>query len=229
MAAFLLVSLAPAAALLSYIYLRDAYEPEPRALVARVYFTGALLVLIAGLVESAVSLLVPTNPVVESFIVVGLTEELLKLLASLVVFYRNPHFNEEMDGVVYCSALALGFASAENILYVLVQGIPTGLLRALLPVPGHALFAVVMGYYLAKARFGTGAQQTQSMVRALFVPAVLHGAFNYFMMSDSRLVTLVVLLMVYLWWTGFRKMRSAEDSSPFKRRGLLQDREVGGN
>lgn len=54
-----------------------------------------------------------------------------------------------MDGIVYGTAAALGFASVENIFYVLnaleeSQAEATELLiwRAMLSVPGHALWAV---------------------------------------------------------------------------------------
>jgi RsiW-degrading membrane proteinase PrsW (M82 family) len=219
--AVLLVSVAPALALLAFIYVRDVYEREPRSLVLRTYVQGAALVAAAGLLESVLgeSLLgsaLAGDVTFQSFVTSGLSEELVKFIGSLILFYRNSQFNEEMDGIVYCSALSLGFATAENILYVSTHGLALGYVRALLPVPAHALFAITMGYYLGKAKFSVEPARTSNLVKALFVPAGLHGAFNYFLASNAVVAFLVLPLMGYLWWAGFRKMREAEDDSPFK-------------
>jgi RsiW-degrading membrane proteinase PrsW (M82 family) len=120
-----------------------------------------------------------------------------------------------MDGIVYSASLALGFAAVENALYVLGSGLEAGYVRALLPVPGHAFFGVVMGYFLAKARFHPGRKRHESLTRALFVPASMHGAFNYLMSSNIALASLVVPLMAALLWTVSKRIDILVDSSPF--------------
>jgi len=54
---------------------------------------------------------------------------------------------------VYAVYDSLGFAAAENLLDVYDNGIAVGLLRAVTAVPAHALFGVIMGYYLSLAKF----------------------------------------------------------------------------
>lgn len=215
MALTVFVAFAPVAALLVWIYLKDAYEPEPRVLVAKVSLAGGLLVIVAAGLEALLSLLLPPSLTVKSFITSGLSEELVKFGGALLVFYRSRHFNEEIDGIVYSSSLALGFAAVENMLYVLGSGLEAGYVRALLPVPAHAFFGVVMGYFLARAKFQTGRARHENLTRALFVPAALHGAFNFLMSSNMTLAVLVVPLMAALLWICSKRIDILEESSPF--------------
>lgn len=78
-------------------------------------------------------------------IAVSLVEESVKLLAVWRA-YRSPEFDEVMDGIVYCATAALGFASVENVFYVLSGGVETGILRVILSVPGHGPNGSLMGY-----------------------------------------------------------------------------------
>jgi RsiW-degrading membrane proteinase PrsW (M82 family) len=45
----------------------------------------------------------------------------------------------------------MGFATIENISYVMVYGYNTAFGRMFLSVPAHATFAVVMGYFVGEA------------------------------------------------------------------------------
>ena len=90
------------------------------------------------------------NGLYTGYIVAGFSEELWKLLLLMWVIWRSPHFDEYFDGIVYAVYLSLGFACVENIGYVL-QGddqMFTALMRGVLAVPAHFLFAVTMGYYV---------------------------------------------------------------------------------
>ena len=53
------------------------------------------------------------------FLVIGPREEIAKFLAVRLFVYRNKEFNEPLDGIIYAAAAALGFASLENMLYVI--------------------------------------------------------------------------------------------------------------
>ena len=54
--------------------------------------------------------------------IVGPVEETSKFLAIRLAVYRSLHFEEPMDGLVYGAAASLGFASLENLIYVLSYG-----------------------------------------------------------------------------------------------------------
>ena len=84
-----------------------------------------------------------------AFLVAAIPEEGFKLLALWMVLKKNPFFDEHFDGIVYAVCVGLGFAAVENISYVFSHEdwASVAITRALLAVPGHYAFAVLMGYY----------------------------------------------------------------------------------
>lgn len=95
-------------------------------------------------------------------------------------------------------------------------GITVGLLRALTAVPAHAIFGIVMGYYFGMARFFEG-MRAFYMMRAIIWPIILHGFYDYCIMSDIPiLMVLFIPYIIYLWISGFRKMKEISDRSIFR-------------
>ena len=74
----------------------------------------------------------------------------------IAAIYHWDEFDEPMDGVVYGVAVALGFATLENFLFVTRLGLGVAWLRALFAVPAHALFGATMGYYAGRTKFDRG-------------------------------------------------------------------------
>jgi len=50
----------------------------------------------------------------KAFIGVALTEEMLKFLVVYFLYFKQPFFDEPMDGIVYCVLVGMGFVSVEN-------------------------------------------------------------------------------------------------------------------
>ena len=121
------------------------------------------------------------------FIVPGLIEEGMKYRVLRKKVWQNINFNFRFDGVVYAVFVSLGFAAVENVLYVMESGFGTAVVRALFSIPGHAMFGVVMGVYLGKARWlesNLQFQQSQAMRRrAVLVPLVLHGTYDFLLVA----------------------------------------------
>ena len=84
-------------------------------------------------------------------------------------------FDEHYDGIVYGAAVSLGFATVENILYLFANGLESALGRAILPVSSHALFGVIMGYYLGKQSF---LKERKNEVDAVFRICAAHFTWN---------------------------------------------------
>lgn len=228
MVTLLVLAVAPSLALLIYLYARDQYEREPPQLVLQTFFTGMLavvpvLILDLVLAKPLGAYLLGdgdtfTNRVWEAFIVAALVEELCKLGAVLGTAYRSPHLNEPYDAVLYAAAAALGFATVENILYVVQHGVQVGILRALLAVPGHALFGIIMGYYLGLARFSVQPERRRrNMVMAWLVPTLFHGLYDVLAMNAEYAIFafLILPLVLYMWIRGLRTIKSTLAASPF--------------
>src|SRR4029078_9201802 len=92
----------------------------------------------------------------EALVLASFVEEAAKFSVFLALIYWWSEFDEPLDGVVYGVALALGFATVENVLCVLRDGLQIGLLRAGFAVPAHALFGAAMGFYFGRAKLGAG-------------------------------------------------------------------------
>ena len=150
-----------------------------------------------------------------AFVVAGCVEEGFKLLFLYWLIWRNRHFDEYFDGIVYAVFVSMGFALVENIMYVYSGGLGTGIMRALLSVPAHFLFAVVMGYFFALAKFYRN--RGLNMVLAFLVPMLLHGIFDALLMvaevSEAlQGVCLIgfIVFDIYLWKLGKKRMRQLE-------------------
>lgn len=153
--------------------------------------------------------------VFEAFVVVGLSEEFFKRLIVMKFVFHHPAYNERLDGIVYCSVAALGFATLENVSYVLMYyfDYPDILLtRALLSVPVHMLLGITMGYFLSQAKFCTDKRKCASYYRkSLLVPMLLHGAYDFILLLSDDIPVLsqfLIPFVVILWISGlvmFRK------------------------
>ncbi|WLR56525.1 glutamic-type intramembrane protease PrsW [Mesobacillus subterraneus] len=201
--------LAPGLALLSYFYLRDQYGSEPLSLVFKMFIFGALLVfplMFIQYVLSAEGLF--QDDFIKAFGTVGLLEEFFKWFILYYTIFQHISFDEPYDGVIYSVAVSLGFASAENIFYLLANGLQDALGRALLPVSSHALFGVIMGYYIGKAKFSPVVQK-KLIILSLSVPVLLHGMYDFILMTREDWLVLMVPFMIFLWWLGLRKVKKA--------------------
>ena len=74
-------------------------------------------------------------------------------VAAMWPAFRSRHFDEPVDGVVYASCAALGFAAAENALTL--RASPVGwiwIARPMVELPAHVFFACTWGYALGRVK-----------------------------------------------------------------------------
>lgn len=225
----LLAAIAPSAALMYYFYMKDKYEKEPRHLLVKAFLLGAISVIPILIVEMRLNIfdigdkrLIAVS--YTAFIVAGLVEEAFKFLMFYLLIWRNNEFDEMYDGIVYSVFISLGFATVENIAYVLSTGFSVALLRSITAVPAHALFGVTMGYYLGIGKFVRQPYKTKYFLMGLFVPVLLHGIYDFILLSHRYYITAVfVIYMVYLWKRGMRNVRELVFNSPYKKQENSED------
>ena len=192
---YLVLGFAPGLFWLWTIYQRDRYLPSPLSLVIRTFLYGVLASVPIVVVETALSGFgaIEINEtgnslgtmVYVAFIVAGATEELGKFLVVRQTLYRSPYFSEPMDGLIFAAAAALGFASIENVGYMVVFGAGVVLLRGVFSTVGHVVFAAPWGYALGRQKRGSpyGAPVTWA---ALAVGITAHGLFDFFLFAGGR-------------------------------------------
>lgn len=217
----ILVSLAPVVIILFYVYFRDKYEKEPIKLLIKALVSGIFIVIPVLFVESFLSGFFTIEEGLfgafwNAFVVAGFTEELFKYLALFLIIWRNPAFNEKFDGIVYAVFISLGFAMIENVMYVTGYGMEVGLKRAWTAVPAHAIFGITMGYYFGVARMYPELKKSY-LRKAFVIPFLLHGIYDFILMSGLPiLLALFIPFLVYLYVSGFRKMKITSDASIFR-------------
>lgn len=212
----LLVAVLPPLFFLRYYYKQDKAKPEPIGLIIKVFAWGCFLVLPAIILELAADYLI--NPLLwdyyviylaaKSFIIAGLIEEWLKRVAVKKVAYNNPHFDEVMDGIVYAVVVSLGFATIENIFYVLDGGLSVGIIRAITALPLHAVAAGIMGYFIGKAKFAeTPEIESRLFRKGLLYAIVIHGIYDFIVFYGAEINVYVFLLLPFVLIYGFLKLK----------------------
>lgn len=211
----LVIALIPVIALGLAVYYTDRFDREPLKLLLKLFILGALAVVPIVYIERFLTSLNIFSGVAAAFftafIVAGFTEEFFKREVVLFTAYRHSAFDEKLDGIVYAVFASLGFAMVENIMYVVVNFTANpyvGLSRGLFSVPAHVLLGVTMGYYLSLAKFSADPKLEKTNLRkALFVPLILHGFFDFILMSEIPiLLTAFIPYVIYLWITNLRKL-----------------------
>lgn len=218
----LILAIAPAIALILFIYRKDRYEREHGTLLCGVFVLGALSTIPISVVEG---FLLKFNffsgyasVFYLSFVVAGWTEESFKRFVVLKSVFWNEHFNQKMDGIIYSVMTSLGFATVENILYVAVDfkdAFAVGIGRAILSVPAHMLFGVSMGYYLSQSKYGCSEKERRKgKLHSLWIPVLLHGSFNFMVSSENRLfILLFIPYIFYLWRFNLKKIKIYREES----------------
>ena len=187
-------------ALLIYFYKQDVNK-EPFKRLAEAFLLGVALSLQVNYFQQ----LLPRMPSIffTAFISAALIEEGIKLITLRLTLFRNPDFKEKVDGITYAVFLGLGFATVENLIWI--TNFEIGLVRAFTATPAHALFGVVMGYYLGRYKFEKDNQKL--LYQAFWVPTLLHGLYNLLILTGQIWgVIFFIPYVAYLWVRGIKKL-----------------------
>lgn len=237
------VALLPAIVLCSYIFKKDRVEKEPAGLLILLFILGAVSCIPAGIIEivamsiadgiaeaykDAEGVNVIYNAV-NAFAIVALTEEALKFLMLYLATRKNKNFNSLFDGIVYSVFVSLGFAALENVLYVLDNGFANAVSRAILSVPCHMFFAVIMGYYYSFWHMHDVAEKQEKklmeegiipngkskffaeryLLPAIVMPVLAHGFYDFgLFMGTVVSVLLALAFTVFLYIYCFSRIKN---------------------
>ena len=214
----LLISFAPGLFWLWFFARLDRLRPSSRRWIAFTFIYGILSVIPAALISEIllpedffrpeVSLAVISTSML---FVVGPVEEICKFLAVRWTVFRSLHFEETMDGLVYGAAASLGFASLENLLYVVEYGPEVMVLRAPFSTLAHMVFGSMWGYGLGLHR---RSRNPGAVWIGLIGAAGLHGVFNILLFSPAPWFGLLLILAGGFW--TYKLFRRGQRTSPFR-------------
>ncbi len=211
----ILAAFIPALLWLWFFNSRDRYEHEPKSLIGKLFLWGLLSgPWAAGFNEMFSQLWGPTINKAGSFglavallfvmvYVLALNEETMKFLVTGNSVRNDPNFNEPVDGMIYMTSAALGFAAGENFIYIIgaffgvlqsavkAGGAPEAALgsafvaafgvlapiRSLITAVGHVTWSGITGYFLGRHVVGGGSKRLVTV--GVFLAALLHTAFNF--------------------------------------------------
>ncbi|MCK5759579.1 MAG: PrsW family intramembrane metalloprotease [Clostridiales bacterium] len=213
---FTIISLAiiPVIVLVIFLLAVDRHDREPMRLLGKVFLFGmisSIPILVVEMILVNFNIFAGILGIIfQAFIVAGLTEEFMKRMVVMKTAYRHPAFNEKMDGIIYCAFAALGFAAVENVMYLFsyFQDSPSvALYRAIFSVPGHMLFAVTMGYYLALSKYAESPGLSRKFYsRSLIYPVLLHGTFNTILSLNIPIFLVFIPFIIFLWVYNMKKL-----------------------
>lgn len=216
----LITALIPAAILGWWIYRKDSLRPEPPQMLIKAFLYGVGSAFVSTVISTIMGLMgimvydlgTFTGAISTALFAAAIPEEVAKLTMLWLVLRNNKHYDEYFDGIVYAACVGLGFASIENVLYLLQSDnwIGTGIIRGITAVPAHFAIACAMGYFYSKRHFGDRSKLTAACVLA--VPIGIHWiydalAFSEMVVGPAISVVVNVLFVLLIWYIYKSTMR----------------------
>lgn len=207
--------LLPSLVWLYFLLKEDSRCPEPKHLIALAFVAGMGAVPLALPLEKLSCLLLGMNDlghcttadfnlnVMASW---AMIEETLKyIMAALFILWRR-QVDEAPDYVIYMITAALGFAAAENMLFLvdplsgghIAVGIMTTNLRFLGSTLLHVVASAILGLTFAFTGHFKPVTRTLAAATGLILAIALHTAFNALIMSQGTSSALMAFFLVWV-------------------------------
>ncbi len=190
---------------LYFLLKEDARCPEPRKIVALAFIAGMAAVPFAlPLEQYAKAHLLGAVPVLTAW---ALIEEMLKyVMAATFILWRHA-VDEAPDYVIYMITVALGFAAAENMLFLLTPisnghiatSFFTGDIRFLGSTLLHITASATIGFAFAFSKNYRPPMRVAASAGGLILAIALHTAFNTLIISEGTSTTFAAFFLV---WTA---------------------------
>jgi RsiW-degrading membrane proteinase PrsW (M82 family) len=196
-----------------YHYYKDRHQPEPLQNLLFCFLLGIAASYLSKFMYVALETvnlrmdayeLAATNLwhlLAYSIFVIGGIEETAKLAPFLLFAIRFKAFDENLDGIIYASFIALGYAAMENYHYLQFLTEREAMYRGFAGPLVHILFASVWGYRIGVARLAGRPLLLVSFV-AVTIAAVLHGLYDFIVIAlpiSALPLSALLILAVWIW------------------------------
>ena len=186
----------------------DSRHPEPRRLIALAFLAGMVAVALVIPLEQWVEPRLPDQTAV--FIAWSAIEELTKFALAWITVLRLPQNDEPLDSVIYMVVVALGFAAAENTLFLLSplagvtwgQVILTGDYRFVGATLLHVLASATIGASLALSFYKPRRVKWRYLTVGVILSLFLHGAFNVLILNTPSSALIRTFSFVWIGLVG---------------------------
>ena len=136
-----------------------------------------------------------------ALLAIGPIEEFAKLLPFVLFVLRFEEFDEPIDGIIYASFIALGYAAVENLLYLQFLTPLEAAARGFASPVVHILFASIWGF-TAGCAFLRGESVAWGATRGFLIAAGLHGLYDFFVLQNSLFalpIAAALIIAVWIW------------------------------
>ena len=182
----------PALAWLWFWRREDSEHPEPRRLIALAFLAGMVAVAVVIPLEKIVQPYLATQTLV--FTAWSVMEELIKYIMARLTVLRRREDDEPIDPVIYMVTVALGFAAAENTLFLLsplagdtlMQTLLTGNLRFVGATLLHVLSSAAIGVALGLSFYKNRSTKRWYALVGVILASALHGMFNFLILNTPE-------------------------------------------
>lgn len=202
-----------------YHYHKDRHLPEPPGNLVLCFVLGLLAAAISKLMYMGLE---PLGLRYDAFaladgdgwglfayamLAIGPIEELAKLLPFLVVVLRLRAFDEPLDGIVYASFIALGYAAVENYNYLTFLTGLESIARGFAGPVIHILFASIWAYWITRAWLSKKSIIAPAVLGFLLA-AGLHGLYDFLVLKyPVTALPIAALMIAGLWIWRLRLMQ----------------------
>ena len=195
----------------AYHYHKDRHLPEPASHLFLAFGFGLLAVGLSkllyagleplGLRYDAVSM-ADNNPLgllLYSMLAIGPIEEFAKILPFIAIIIHLKEFDEPVDGIIYASFIGLGYAAAENVLYLDYLTPLEAAARGFASPVVHILFASIWAHWIT-TDWLAGRSIVKSAALGFLLAASLHGLYDFLVLqSPVSALPIAATLIVALW------------------------------
>ncbi len=182
----------PALAWLWFWRREDSVHPEPRRLIALAFLAGMVAVAVVIPLEKMVAPFLATTTLM--FTVWSAMEEVIKYIVARLTVLRRREDDEPIDPVIYMVTVALGFAAAENTLFLLsplsgdtmLQTLLTGNLRFVGATLLHVLSSAVIGVFIGLSFYKPRTVKRWYVALGVILASLLHSLFNFLILNTPE-------------------------------------------
>ncbi len=216
---YILFGILPSLIWLSY-YLRKDLHPEPKRIILKIFFYGAVITMPTFFIQIGLSELLKqlqlfaffaSFPIITNilkwFFIIALTEELFKYLAVRIAVFKSRELDEPLDMMLYMVVAALGFAAVENVLYlfspidnisfeaIIGTTITISFIRFIGATFLHTLVSATLGYFLVMSFFKTE-KRLRLTITGISVAVILHGLYNFSIIELKNPLNFIIPIII---------------------------------
>lgn len=189
-----------------WFWFNQVKKPESTGFLSLLYILGMLAVIIVFPIDTLISQSGLDQK--EYLLAFALVEEVVKVVLTALVAFRNKRIDSAGDYTLFLVTLALGFSALENTLY-LIHPIAennlsfilfTGNLRFIGATLLHTTCVAIVGNMLGIAYYEDTFMKWVHALFGLGIAISLHAIFNYFILLNTT--RSIMIGLAGLWFIG---------------------------